>query len=208
MYWFWSACISTFRVSSHLHFCSCSTVMFSSIFFHSCVYYIFMFSYSCTVLSNFRLSSNIPIVLLLFIFFSCVLINFVIVIFSFYYFYFFHFIFISLTLHFILFQLHFYFFSLSHSQSYVSFIFFYLLLYSYSITQQNINLCSHSFQCFHLYNIYFVLMFSSILVLFHSYFYFIYINKFQSACIGSSLWFQSVVPVCSSSLHVPVSVYV
>src|SRR5882757_10090199 len=131
MYWFWSACISTFRVSSHLHFCSCSTVMFSSIFFHSCVYYIFMFSYSCTVLSNFRLSSNIPIVLrlLLFIFFSCVLINFVIVIFSFYYFYFFQFIFISLTLHFILFQLPFYFFSLSHSQSYVSFIFFYLLLY-------------------------------------------------------------------------------
>src|SRR5882757_6027131 len=102
MYRFCSACISTCRVSSHLHFCSYSTVVFSSIFFHSCVYYISMFSYSRTVLSNFCLSSNIPIVLLLFIFFSCVLINFVIVIFSFYYFYFFHFIFISLTLHFFL----------------------------------------------------------------------------------------------------------
>src|SRR5882757_410234 len=60
--------------SSHLHFCSSSTViMFSSIFlFHSCVYYIFMFSYLCTVLSNFSLSSN-------FFFFLCSYLNFVIV---------------------------------------------------------------------------------------------------------------------------------
>src|SRR5882757_9536876 len=57
--------------SSHLHFCSSSTViMFSSIFlFHSCDYYIFMLSYLCTVLSNFSLSSN-------FFFFFCFFLNF------------------------------------------------------------------------------------------------------------------------------------
>src|SRR5882757_9170963 len=64
--------------SSHLHFCSSSTViMFSSIFlFHSCVYYIFMFSYLCTVLSNFSLSSNFYFFILDFTFYSIVYISF------------------------------------------------------------------------------------------------------------------------------------
>src|SRR5882757_1315023 len=151
--------------SSHLHFCSSSTViMFSSIFlFHSCVYYIFMFSYLCTVLSNFSLSSNFFFLLVFLSQFCYCHPPFY---FSFH-FYFFHFIFISLTLHFILlsiyhFQLHFYFLSLSQSHSYVSFIF---IFSSFSFI-----VCLFS-----------SLYFYSILVWFHSdsYFVYIYINNFN-----------------------------
>jgi hypothetical protein len=143
-------------------------------FSHSYVLFLLL-----PLIFNFGLSSNITIVLLLSIFFSCVLIS-ILPFIPVFHFYFFHFIFISLTLHFILLsiyhiQFHLNFFPLSHSYSYVSFI---ILFYSFIpilsaiFTQHNLNLCSYSFQCIHLYNIY--LFSCSIFILFWSCFNFIH----------------------------------